>query len=74
MPAQTKALETNLRIKYDMGLDEEGKTITRNKTYSNFKTSATAQQLSDFKDELLKLQKNSALEVKRIDESLIYQG
>lgn len=74
MPAQTKALETNLRIKYDMGLDEEGKAITKNKTYSNFKTSATTQELSDFKDELLKLQKNVALEVKRIDESLIYQG
>ncbi|MCT4583393.1 MAG: DUF1659 domain-containing protein [Peptostreptococcaceae bacterium] len=74
MAVQEKILETNLRIKYDMGVDDKGNIVSRNKTYSNFKTSATAQELNDFKNQLLKLQKNPALEVKRINESLIYEA
>lgn len=43
--AQQVLIDSQLRLVFDMGMDENGKTIFKNKNYNNVKTSSTPEQL-----------------------------
>ncbi|GLB60303.1 DUF1659 domain-containing protein [Cytobacillus sp. NCCP-133] len=43
--AQANIIDSKLRLVFETGLDELGKPVTKSKTYSSVKQSATADQL-----------------------------
>ncbi len=67
--------ETNnpsaLKIKFDCGLNEEGKTITKSRTYSKLKHDAATQDVLDVANALIGLQIHSSLEVLKQDNTIL---
>ena len=56
-----------LRIKYDCGLGENGRTIVKTRSFSNVKPDAVAVNVYNVAEILNSLQKNDVLSVVRID-------
>lgn len=74
MVIETLALEvteaknpSSLRIKLDCGLGDDGKKITKSRTYSNLKPTAAALDVYNVADALVSLQQNSVLDISKID-------
>lgn len=67
--------ETNnpsaLKIKFDCGLDNDGKTIVRSRTYSNVRHDALSQDVLDVARSLIGLQAHSELEINKQDNTIL---
>ncbi|MGL5381848.1 DUF1659 domain-containing protein [Clostridium sp.] len=58
---------SSLRIKLDCGLGENGKTITRTRTYSSVKPTAAAVDVFNVADALISLQQHRMLDIAKQD-------
>ncbi|MGL4877038.1 MULTISPECIES: DUF1659 domain-containing protein [Peptostreptococcaceae] len=58
---------SSLKIKFDCGLGENGKTITRTRTYSSVKPTAAAVDVFNVAQSLVSLQKHNVLDVAKQD-------
>lgn len=65
--ATTVLLDSQLRIVFDMGLDENGKQIYKTKNYNNIKTSATADEFLQVAQAIVSLQPETLAYVERND-------
>ncbi|MDQ0229900.1 DUF1659 domain-containing protein [Metabacillus malikii] len=64
-------LSSQLSLVFDMGVDENGKQITKRKNYNNVKTSANAEQLLQAAQAIVSLQTEALLHVERNDKNQI---
>lgn len=71
MPVLETKNPSSLKIKYDCGLDNDGKTIVKNRTYSNVSTSSTSQDILDIANALNSLQQHAAIEVIKQDNTIL---
>lgn len=60
-----------LKIKLDCGLDNNGKTIVKSRTFSNVAANATSQNILDVANALLGLQIHDALEILKQDNTIL---
>lgn len=74
MAVNVKDGPSKLKITFDNGVDEKGKTKKRTKTYSNIKPSANDQDVYDVATTFVGLQVDTALEIGRLDEKEITKG
>lgn len=67
----TKIVETknqsSLKIKFDCGLNNEGRSIIKSRTYSNLKPNAQAIDVYNIANALASLQKNRVLDILKQD-------
>ncbi len=63
--------QSTLKIKFDCGLDNNGKTIVKNRSYSNVKSDATSQDILDVANGIIALQMNSSLEILKQDNTIL---
>ena len=57
---------SSLRVKFDCGLNDNGKTIVKSRTYSNLKHDAKALDIYNVADALASLQQHDVLEIAKI--------
>ena len=57
---------SSLRVKFDCGLNDNGKTIVKSRTYSNLKHDAAALDVYNVADALASLQQHDVLEIAKI--------
>jgi hypothetical protein len=69
--AQAFLSDSNLRLVFDMGVDENGKAIFKNKNFSNIKTSATTDGLFAVAQGLVSLQQHPVTAIMRNDTNLL---
>lgn len=62
---------SSLRMRFDCGFNDEGKSIIKSKTYSNLKPTAAALDIYNVADALASLQKHDVLEVSKQDSTTI---
>lgn len=71
----TSVVETNnpssLKMKFDCGIGDNGRSIIRSRTYSNVKHNAAAVDVYNVADALASLQKHSVLEIAKQDNTLL---
>ncbi|MBS6022516.1 MAG: DUF1659 domain-containing protein [Paeniclostridium sordellii] len=60
-----------LRIKLDCGLNDNGRTIVKSKTYSNLKPDAQAQDALDVARAIISLQVHDELEINKQDNTIL---
>ena len=60
-----------LKIKFDCGLDNDGKTIVKSRTFSNVAAAATSQNILDVANALVGLQIHDVLEVLKQDNTIL---
>lgn len=60
-----------LKIKLDCGLNDNGKTIVKSRTYSNLKPDASTQDTLDVARALISLQVNDELEINKQDNTIL---
>ncbi len=58
MALESRAYPSNLQLVYDMGTDEDGKKISRRRSYTNVKSEAADQDLFDVALAIAGLQTN----------------
>lgn len=68
--SETKNPST-LKIKFDCGLNDDGKTIVKSRTFSNVADNATSQDILDVANALIGLQNHDALEILKIDNTIL---
>ncbi|MFR4164036.1 MAG: DUF1659 domain-containing protein [Paraclostridium sordellii] len=64
--SETKNYST-LKIKYDCGLNGEGKTIVKSRSYSNVKANAKALDVFNVAETLVSLQQHDKLSIIKLD-------
>jgi hypothetical protein len=69
--AQAIISDSQLRLVFDMGVDENGKVIYKNKNFSNIKTSATTDGLFAVAQGLVSLQQHPVSAIERNDTHLL---
>lgn len=62
---------SGLKLKFDCGKGENGKSIVKTKTYSNVKASATVEDVYEVGASLASLQEHTLVEVFKIDSTSI---
>ncbi|MGL5756484.1 MAG: DUF1659 domain-containing protein [Paraclostridium sp.] len=60
-----------LKIKLDCGLNDNGKTIVKSRTYSNLKPTTSTQDTLDVAKALISLQVNDELEINKQDNTIL---
>ena len=60
-----------LKIKFDCGLNNEGKTIVKSRTFSSIKSDATSQDVLDIANALISLQIHDSLEILKQDNTVL---
>ncbi len=60
-----------LKIKLDCGLDNYSKSIIKSRTYSNLKSTASAQDTLDVARALISLQEHDELEINKQDNTIL---
>lgn len=65
--AETVILDSQLRLVFDMGLNEKGEPAVKYKNYNNIKTTATPEQLLQAAAAIAELQTETLLHVERND-------
>ena len=60
-----------LKIKFDCGYDDNGKTIVKSRTYSNLSPSAASQDILDVANALVNLCEYDALEILKQDNTVL---
>ncbi|MCD7036114.1 DUF1659 domain-containing protein [Metabacillus sp. GX 13764] len=69
--AETILKETQLRLVFDMGLNEKGKQVFKFKNYNNVKTTSTPDQLLNAAQALANLQTNILFGAERNDSNML---
>ncbi|CEQ17839.1 DUF1659 domain-containing protein [Paraclostridium sordellii] len=62
---------SSLKIKLDCGLNDNGRTIVKSKTYSNLKPDAQAQDALDVARAIISLQVHDELEINKQDNTIL---
>ena len=62
---------SSLRVKFDCGLNDNGKTVVKSRTYSNLKHDAAALDVYNVADALASLQQHDVLEIAKIDNTTL---
>lgn len=62
---------SSLKVKFDCGLNDNGKTIVKSRTYSNLKHNASSNDVYDVANALASLQQHSLLEITKIDNTTL---
>ena len=62
---------SSLRVKFDLWLNDNGKTIVKSRTYSNLKHDAKALDVYNVADALASLQQHDVLEIAKIDNTTL---
>ncbi|PLR69447.1 MULTISPECIES: DUF1659 domain-containing protein [Bacillaceae] len=65
--AETIILDSQLRLVFEVGVDEKGEPVFKSKNYNNIKTSATAEQLLEAATAITGLQTQLLAHVERND-------
>ena len=65
---------SSLRVKFDCGLGDNGKTIVKSRTYSNLKHDAKALDVYNVADALASLQQHDVLEIAKIDNTTLAEN
>ncbi|MEG1311479.1 MAG: DUF1659 domain-containing protein [Romboutsia sp.] len=60
-----------LKMKFDCGKNNEGKTIVKSRTYGNIRATATDQNIFDVASVIESLQSNNLMEIAKIDNTII---
>ena len=60
-----------LKIKFDCGLNDEGKSVIKSRTYSNLKPSASTQDVLDVARALANLCQHDVLEILKQDNTIL---
>ncbi|XTR39050.1 DUF1659 domain-containing protein [Paraclostridium tenue] len=60
-----------LKIKFDCGLNDNGKTIVKSRTFSNVADNATSQDILDVANALIGLQNHDVLEILKVDNTIL---
>ncbi|CEO27908.1 DUF1659 domain-containing protein [Paraclostridium sordellii] len=60
-----------LKIKFDCGLNDQGKTIVKTRSFSNISDKATPQNVIDVAKALIGLQIHDALEILKQDNTIL---
>lgn len=68
--SETKNPST-LKIKFDCGLNDDGKTIVKSRTFSNVADNATSQDILDVANALIGLQNHDVLEILKVDNTIL---
>lgn len=68
--SETKNPST-LKIKFDCGLNDDGKTIVKSRTFSNVADNATSQDILDVANALIGLQNHDILEILKVDNTIL---
>lgn len=71
----TSVVETknpsSLKMKFDCGLGDNGRTIVKSRTYSNLKSEAKALDVYNVADAMISLQQHSILEIVKQDNTIL---
>ncbi|MGL5713946.1 MAG: DUF1659 domain-containing protein [Paraclostridium sp.] len=62
---------SSLRMRFDCGLNDDGKSIIKSKTYSNLRPTAAPLDVFNVADALASLQKHDVLEISKQDSTTI---
>ncbi|MFQ9309265.1 MAG: DUF1659 domain-containing protein [Paraclostridium sordellii] len=62
---------SSLKIKFDCGLNDQGKTIVKTRSFSNISDKATSQNIIDVAKALIGLQIHDALEILKQDNTIL---
>lgn len=62
---------SSLKIKFDCGLNDDGKTIVKSRTFSNVADTATSQDILDVANALIGLQNHDVLEILKVDNTIL---
>ncbi|MBC6002984.1 MAG: DUF1659 domain-containing protein [Paeniclostridium sordellii] len=62
---------SSLKIKFDCGLNDDGKTIVKSRTFSNVADNATSQDILDVANALIGLQNHDVLEILKVDNTIL---
>ena len=73
MPVSVNPKDSKLKITYSTGVDSTGKDITSSRTYLNIKPAATDEDVFMVASTLINLQKNTAMNVERLDQKEIVE-
>lgn len=64
---------SSLKMKFDCGLGDNGRTIVKSRTYSNLKPDAKALDVYNVTDAMVSLQQHSVLEIVKQDNTQLNQ-
>ena len=62
---------SSLKVKFDCGLNDNGKTVVKSRTYSNLKHNAASSDVLNVAEALASLQQHSVLEISKIDNTTL---
>ena len=62
---------SSLKVKFDCGLNDNGKTVVKSRTYSNLKHNAALSDVLNVAEALASLQQYSVLEISKIDNTTL---
>ena len=62
---------SSLKVKFDCGLNDNGKTVVKSRTYSNLKHNAAPVEVLNVAEALASLQQHSVLEISKIDNTTL---
>ncbi|WP_042271279.1 DUF1659 domain-containing protein [[Clostridium] dakarense] len=62
---------SGLKMRFDCGKNENGKTVVKNKTYSNVKATASNEDVYEVATAIANLQEHTLMEVCKIDNTSI---
>jgi hypothetical protein len=62
---------SSLRVKFDCGLNDNGKTVVKSRTYSNLKHNAASIDVLEVAQGLASLQQHDVLEIAKIDNTTL---
>ena len=65
MALEVNSLDSRLQIQFHLGVNEDGKDITRTKSYSRIKDETTHEDLYDVANSLIDLQENPVIAIRR---------
>jgi hypothetical protein len=62
---------SSLKLKFDCGMNDDGKTVIKSRTYSNVKADATSQDVFDVARALVDLQIHDNIEILKQDNTVL---
>lgn len=62
---------SSLKLKFDCGMNDDGKTVIKSRTYSNVKADATSQDVFDIAKALVDLQIHDNIEILKQDNTVL---
>lgn len=62
---------SSLKLKFDCGMNDDGKTVIKSRTYSNVKADATSQDVFDIAKALVDLQIHDNMEILKQDNTVL---